>query len=67
MPWKQGKLLGRGAFGSVHMAMTGDGSIIAVKRLTLSVADTNVQESFNMESKLLQVLAPTHTPYSCWY
>eukprot|EP00960_Hanusia_phi_P054362 762633-Hanusia_phi.AAC.2 len=33
MPWKQGKVLGKGAFGSVHMAMKGDGELIAGESL----------------------------------
>ena len=32
----QGKLLGQGAYGSVHMGMKGDGTMLAVKRLDLS-------------------------------
>ena len=34
--WKQGKLLGKGSYGSVHMGMKGDGTLLAVKRLDLS-------------------------------
>ena len=36
MQWKQGKLLGKGSYGSVHMGMKGDGTLLSVKRLDLS-------------------------------
>ncbi|KAJ1468462.1 hypothetical protein T484DRAFT_1855105 [Baffinella frigidus] len=38
MGWKQGSLLGRGAFGAVHMAMTEEGDLVAVKRVSLESA-----------------------------
>mmetsp|Transcript_30108 Transcript_30108/g.68910 ORF Transcript_30108/g.68910 Transcript_30108/m.68910 type:complete len:1318 (-) Transcript_30108:129-4082(-) len=57
MPWKQGKLLGEGAFGAVYMGMKGDGTLIAVKRLNLeSDEGKNVADSYKNEYKLLQSL-----------
>ena len=56
IPWKQGKLLGKGAFGAVYMAMTGHGELIAVKRIDLAAAGKELTESFQVESDLLQRL-----------
>jgi len=56
MPWKQGKMLGQGAFGSVYMAMKGDGEIIAVKRIEIPAGGTEIIDSFETESQLLQRL-----------
>jgi len=57
MPWKQGKLLGEGAYGAVYMGMKGDGTMIAVKRLNLeSDHGKIVFESYANEYQLLQTL-----------
>lgn len=48
VPWKQGKLLGKGAFGAVYMAMTGHGELIAVKRIDLAAAGKELTESFQV-------------------
>jgi hypothetical protein len=55
--WSQGKLLGQGAFGSVHMAMKGDGQLLAVKRLDLSSHDgKRIMETYETEKNLLALL-----------
>ncbi|EKX39715.1 hypothetical protein GUITHDRAFT_61044, partial [Guillardia theta CCMP2712] len=55
--WKQGKLLGQGAYGSVHMGMKGDGTLLAVKRLDLSSdKGRHVFDTYNMEKTLLEKL-----------
>mmetsp|Transcript_58469 Transcript_58469/g.137298 ORF Transcript_58469/g.137298 Transcript_58469/m.137298 type:complete len:1524 (+) Transcript_58469:381-4952(+) len=56
MAWKQGKMLGQGAFGSVYMAMKGDGEIIAVKRIEIPAGGTEIIDSFQTESQLLERL-----------
>ena len=57
MPWKQGKLLGQGAYGSVHMAIKGDGTFLAVKRLDLSSdKGKHISDTYKTEKALLEKL-----------
>jgi serine/threonine protein kinase len=56
--WKKGRLLGKGAFGSVYEGLTSSGKIIAVKHLELA-ADVNPEKSshyqtFRKEIELLK-------------
>jgi serine/threonine protein kinase len=61
MPWKQGKLLGQGAYGSVHMGMKGDGTMLAVKRLDLSSdKGRHISDTYETEKSLLQRLRHTN-------
>eukprot|EP00760_Papus_ankaliazontas_P021751 PhM_4_TR18729/c2_g1_i24/m.73833 len=62
-PWKRGALLGSGAFGTVHSALSDKGTIMAVKSLTFDAGDKELQSKLAMlqnEISILQKLDHTN-------
>eukprot|EP00760_Papus_ankaliazontas_P023037 PhM_4_TR19128/c1_g1_i1/m.24016 len=62
--WRQGALLGRGAFGTVHTALNDDrGTLMAVKTMTFDTADSGLNgklASLQSEISILKKLDHSH-------
>jgi serine/threonine protein kinase len=58
--WQKGRLIGRGANGSVYQCVLNDGSFVALKQIDMSSASPQDSDAFCQELRLMSTLRHDH-------